>query len=415
MRALSFDISVPRYLLTRTTKRWTNLAVHGPGSGLRLRSLPEPRIPGPGWTRLEVLAAGICGTDLHTLAFSHSPSLEPFSSFPAVLGHEILAQVVEVGPGVDRVEVGQRVAVDPLVSCTVRGFAPEAACPSCAAGAPGTCDNSAEPGALQIGGRPISRGTTIGSHRDLPGGWGEQLIAHQSQLFPVSDELPDDTAVLIEPLSVAIHALLRSPPKDDEPVLVIGSGPIALGTVWALRATGFTGPLVAQAKRPHEAALATSLGADEVVTPGPEARRALEDTGARAYQPPLGPEVYWGGGFPMVFDCVGNQSSVDQALRFVGARGRIVLMGCAGALRNLDLSPLWARELQLLGTVFYGTETWCGEARHTFEVTHQLLLETEAPIQDLVTHHFPLDHYQKALRAASDHASSGAVKVVLQP
>ncbi|MBW2255845.1 MAG: zinc-binding dehydrogenase, partial [Deltaproteobacteria bacterium] len=251
--------------------------------------------------------------------------------------------------------------------------------------------------------------------RDLPGGWGEQLVAHQSQLHPVSDNLADAVAVLIEPLSIPVHALLRSPPQGNEPVLVIGSGPIALGAVWALRATGFRGSIVTQAKRPHEAALAKALGADEVVTPGPEALRALLDTGARAYQPTLGPEVYRGGGFSTVFDCVGSASSVDQALCFARSRGRIMLLGCAGMLRNIDLTPLWARELQVLGYFVYGTETWRGEARHTFEVTQQLLLETDAPVGDLVTHHFALDRYREALRAAADHARSGAIKVVLHP
>ena len=76
----------------------------------------------------------------------------------------------------------------------------------------------------------MAPGLTIGYHRSLPGGWGERLIAHESQLYPLPDQLPDRTAVLIEPLSIGVHAVLNCPPKEGEPALVIGSGPIALAT-----------------------------------------------------------------------------------------------------------------------------------------------------------------------------------------
>lgn len=148
----------------------------------------------------------------------------------------------------------------------------------------------------------------------------------------------------------AVHAVLRAPPAPASEVLVIGSGPIAFATIWALRAIGFEGTVVAQAKRPAERALAEALGATEVVAPGEEAVRALEHTGARSYAPKL----YAGGGFDPIFDCVGNESSVAQALAFARPRGRVVLLGCAAELRRVDLAPLWSRELEVVGAVGYG-------------------------------------------------------------
>jgi L-iditol 2-dehydrogenase len=415
MKAISFDISIPRYLLGKSLGGVTSAVTFGALSGLRLKEIPEPVLPGPRWVRLEVLAAGICGTDLSILTFGSSPALEPFGSFPAVLGHEILARVVEVGPEVSRVEEGQRVVVDPLVSCAVRGIGEDAWCPSCRQGRPGTCEQAGEEGPLELHGEPLSRGLTIGYHRDLPGGWGEVAVVHESQLYPVAPELPDVTAVLVEPLSVAVHAVLNSPPTPGDPVLVIGSGPIAMGAVWALRATGFNGALLAQAKRFKEGHLALGLGATQVVKPGAGAREALIDTGAKAYVPLVGPEVYAGGGFPLIYDCVGSRESLEQALRFAAPRARIVMLGCSAQLRKVDLTFLWARELEVVGYVGYGMEQWKGEERHTFEVTRELLLTTDAAVSRMVTHVFPLSQYRDALRAASDRRSSGAMKVVLTP
>jgi len=241
------------------------------------------------------------------------------------------------------------------------------------------------------------------------------MVAHRSQIFPVPDELDDRSAVLVEPLSIGMHAVLNSWPEPGHDVLVIGSGPIALGTIWALRAAGFQGTVISQAKRDHEARLARALGADEVVAPGPEARQALVDTGAQAYQPIVGEEVYAGGGFPLIFDCVGSPSSLSQSLRFAAPRGRIVILGCAATIPKLDLTFVWARELELRGFVGYGLERWRGREEHTFQITQELLVETGAPVRDLVTHVFPLDQFRTALSAAANHRRSEAVKVVLEP
>ena len=415
MRAVQFSVSASRFLLARSVGRWSESAVFGVLSGLRLRDLPEQQMPGRGWASLRVLGSGICGSDIANLTYSSSPIMEPFGSFPAVLGHEILAEVVDVSPGVSRVSVGDRVSVDPLISCHVRGHEVEASCPSCRIGRHATCEMAGEEGACEIGATKLSRGLTIGYHRDLPGGWGERMIAHESQLFRMDPRISSRTAVLIEPLSIGIHAILNAQPAPEDRILVIGSGPIAFGTIWGLRATGFEGPIVAQTKRAHEAAIARSLGATDVVAPGPEARAALIQTGALAYQPIVGEEVYSGGGFSRIFDCVGNAASIDQALRYAAPRATVVMLGCAAEVRRLDLSLLWARELDVRGFVCYGMERWRGRTQHTMEITHDLVLETGAPLDQLVTHVFPLKEYRHALSAAYNHRRSEAVKVVLTP
>lgn len=415
MRAVSFNVTVPGFLMGKALGGVSDAVLFGKPSGLRLGQVPTPALPGGDWVRLEVLKAGICGTDIGTLTFKASPAMEPFGSFPAVLGHEILARVKEIGPGVRGFEVGQRVTVDPVLSCTLRGFPGAAACPSCARGLPGTCERMGEEGQLQVNGHGLARGMTIGYHADLPGGWGDEMVVHQSQLFPVDDRLDDNTAALMEPLSVGMHAVLGMRPWGSGPVLVVGSGPIALGTIWALRAAGYEGELVAQIKRGHEAGIARSLGASSVVSPGDEAREALVATGAQGYMPILGDEVYAGGGFPLVFDCVGSGQTLKQCLRYAAPQGRIVMLGCAAEIKKLDLTFVWARELDVKGFLCYGREEWRGGHAHTFQITHDLLVETGAPVSEMVTHVYPLGQVRDALSAAANRRSSGSIKVLLDP
>lgn len=413
MRAVRFDVSARGFVLARTLGRLSDAPLYGRLSALSLGDVPLPPLPGDRWVGLRVVSCGICGTDIGNIGYSSSPIMEPFGSFPAVLGHEVLAVVDQVGPGVTRVQPGQRVSVDPMIACHVRGFSTP--CGSCASGRHGTCEMAGEEGEINVGESRLSPGLTMGYHRDLPGGWGESMLAHEDQLFPVPESLEDRVAVLTEPLSIGMHAALNSPPAPDDDVLVIGSGPIALGTIWALRALGFRGGIVAQTKREHEAELARTLGADEVVRPGDGARSAMVATGARAYMPILGEEVFAGGGFPLIFDCVGSGATLTQALRFAAPRARVVMLGCAAQIPKLDLTLIWARELGLKGYVGYGLEDWRGTRRHTFEITHELLVESGAPVERMVTHVYPLDQFRDGVRDAANHRRSGAVKVVLTP
>lgn len=382
---------------------------------VRLREVSEPDLPGPDWVKLEVIACGVCGTDLSTVTYNVSLGLEPFGSFPAVLGHEILARVVECGDAVRGLDIGQRVAVDPTISCAMRGFSHEDTCVSCRHDHAATCLRSADDGETRINDRAMGPGLTMGYHRDLPGGFSERIIAHQGQIHPVDDGLDDPVAGLFEPLSIAVHAVLGTEAHRREPVLVIGSGPIAMGVVWALRANGFQGEIVAQAKRDHEKRMARLLGASQTTRPGDEARRALLATGTSVYKPIVGREVYSGGGFPLIFDCVGNRASLDQALRFASVRSRLVVLGCAASVPDLDLTWLWARELTIRGFVGYGREEWRGRSLHTFQVTGELLREHSEGLADLVTHTFLLTDFRAALSAARNHGRSGAIKVRITP
>ncbi len=416
MRAVTFDVSIPRFILAKTLGRVSDSAIYGGLSGVKMEDRPRLDLPGDRWVRIEVIKAGICGSDIGNLSYSSSPAMEPFGSFPAVLGHEILGRVTEVGKGVAGVEPGQRVTVDPFLSCEVRGHTGEQVCGSCSAGLHSTCENAGEDGVTLIDGKPMAPGTTQGYNRSMPGGWADELIAHEVQVFPIREELVDNAGVLIEPLAVGMHAALNAPPAHSkEPVLVIGSGPIALATVWAIRASGFEGEIYSQTKRAHEAALARAFGASQIIAPGDQAREALIGTGARAYMPLVGDEVYAGGGFPLIYDCVGSKQTLSQAMRYATPRGRIVMLGCAHEIPKLDLTFIWAHELDIKGFVGYGREHFRGRDQHTFDITQDLLVESGVPVQDMVTHVYPLGQYGDALKAAGNRRRTGSVKVLLDP
>lgn len=413
-RALEFRVSVPQYLLTRAATSLSATAPAGALGGLSAVERPRLSLPGEDWVLLEPIATGICGTDLATLAFRGPTALEPFASFPAVLGHEILARVSALGARATGLALGDRVVVDPLIGCQTRGFSADALCSSCAAGIPAACRRAGESGPLQIGGEALARGNFIGFHAQLPGGWSTETMAPAPQLYRVPESVSDRAAVLTEPLAVATHAVVGMWPALGDSVLVIGSGPIALATIWALSTLGYAGRIYAQVKREQEQKLAERLGAHRALGPGAPVREALLALGGRAFKPLIGPEVF-AGGFDAVFDCVGSSRSLDQAVRMTRAGGSVAMLGCCTQIHDVDLTFLWARQLTVRGFVAYGPERWQGRTLHTFELVLELLARSTLPVTEVVTHEFALKDYQQALKALYARAESGALKVLLRP
>jgi threonine dehydrogenase-like Zn-dependent dehydrogenase len=370
---------------------------------LALSRYPIPALPGPDWVRIRPLLAGICGSDTALITGRASPILSPFASFPAILGHEVVGVIEEAGSAAE-VKAGERVVVDPIISCFVRGLDP---CPACRDGLPALCRHAAD--------GSLSPGMLIGYCRDLPGAWSEAMLAHASQLHRVPDSVSDETAVLVEPLACSLHAVLAAPPGRGEKVLVVGGGTIGLGVVMALRMVEPKVDVTAVVRHPLQASLAERLGATRVVLDrggdGPQ-RAAVEVTGARVHRPIVGAEVLTGG-FDLVFEAVGSRDSVDASLRVVAPRGRLVLLGTAGELEHLDLTLAWARELRIIGSYVYGREASLPGVPHTFDHLLARLVETGAPvIADLVTHRFRLDQWRQALAVATGRGRHASVKVV---
>lgn len=370
---------------------------------LGLSSYTLPDLPGPAWVRLRPLMAGICGSDISMFTGQATAMLSPFSSFPAIMGHEVVAVVEEAGAdaGVAR---GQRVVLDPVISCAVRGLDP---CPGCRDGAPALCLRASE--------GEISPGMLIGFCHDLPGGWSEGMLAHASQLHPVPEGLSDEAAALVEPLACGLHAVLAHPPSEGERALVIGGGAVGLGVLAALRmaAPGIETTIVV--RHPVQAELATQLGARHIVMDrdgdGPR-RAALELAGAHPHRALVGGPTLTGG-FELVYECAGKAASLDAALRVTAPRGHLAMIGSVAEVARLDLTLAWARELRLTGSYVYGREASVPGQPHTFDHLLRLLSADGAPEVDaLVTHRFRLEDWRQALRTAMGRGRAASVKVV---
>lgn len=396
MRGLTFSVSVPGHLVTRAAGRWLPaLLASGWLPGLALRQREPPPLPGPRWLRLRPVVSGVCASDVALVTGRSSPALSPFVSFPAVLGHEVVARVTEAGADARSLRPGDRVVVDPFISCEVRGLAP---CDPCRRGDGRLCTRAAE--------GSLAPGMLIGYCRDLPGGWSDEMVAHESQLYRVPDGMPDDIAVLVEPLAVALHAVLLAPPDPGATALVLGAGTIGLCTVAALRAVEPACRVLVVARHAFQRDAARRLGGEPVEEAG---EAAVAAAGARRHRPILGAAVY-AGGFDRVYDCAGTGASMDTSLRVAGPGSQIVLVGCTAGAR-LDLSFVWARELRIVGSYGYGPERAAG-GRHTFALALELLAGGTA--DGLVTHRFPLDRWRQALGVSLRRAKHRAIKVVFE-
>ncbi len=370
MKALVYSASIPRFLLAKALGKRTPLGL----LPLRLREIPEPEPPA-GWEKGRVLLSGICGSDLSLLLGKSSPRLSPFFSFPAVLGHEIVA---EVG--------GVPAAINPLLTCRERGLP---LCWACAQGEEALCQNVAE-GALAPG--------MLGYHRHLPGGWGERIVVHPARAYPLPAHVPTERGLLAEPLAVVLRGLRISSAPKHSPLLVLGAGTLGLLTVAALRLLGQGAEIHVVARHKLQAQMAQEFGAKAVHASPWEASKVV---GAKTYPAVLGPPASRGG-FPFVVDAAGTEASMDQALWLAQEGGTVLLLG-APALARLDLSPLWFRGLRVLGTYTYSDQDF----RNAVELLR------EAPgLEKLVTHVFPLSDYRRALHTV---LARRGIKVAFRP
>jgi threonine dehydrogenase-like Zn-dependent dehydrogenase len=374
-----------------------------------LVEVDEPALPGPAWARVSVSVGGICGSDLHLFSnnMGPSPTLVPLArAFPFVLGHEIGGTVVEAGPACD-VPVGTRVAVNPDINCEARGIDPP--CRACANGWPSSCHNA--------GSGVLTPGTALGFTSDLGGGWAEQVVAHSSMLHRVPDAVPDGAVSLHEPLSIALHGVLRARPVDGDPVLVIGAAIIGLASVAALRAVCPTSEITVVARHAHQARAAEALGVDHVVLDEPD-RTHFEAlaaaSGARVSG--RGKRAMLIGGFPYVVDAVGYPASVNDALRAVDNRGQVLLLGAASTA-EYDLTPVWWKEAALVGAVRHSTDPDVvgGPTRHSIDRALQILADGGLPAETVITHRFPLDQHRQAIDTALDRGHRASIKVVFTP
>ena len=384
MLALQYSRHIPAFALARAGRGRSSL-VTGPLSMIHLGEVPEPELPGSRWQRVHPLLSGICGSDLAAIEGHVSLYMDPLTSYPFVPGHEVVGDLDD----------GTRVVVEPALGCAVRDLEP---CPQCIEGRPGLCEKASE--------GVIGTGLQTGYCASTGGGWGEILVAHESQLHELPAALTDEAAVLVEPLACCIHAALRARPAPEETVLVYGAGLIGLLTVAAIRLLAPPRRLIAVAKHPAQREHALRLGADSVVSPDEVFQRVRFATGARRLEGMDRPLLL--GGADTVFDCVGSAASLNDCVRLARARGRLVAVGMPGEER-VDWAPIWQRELQVTGAYAYGMEPQAG-GRRTFEIA--LEAAPGLHLELLSGPGFALGDYAAAIAYAQQAGRLGAARVV---
>ena len=405
MRALVFENSLPRLIATKLLSSLSPRAFVGPLAPIQLREVAEPTPPAPDWLVLRTRLCGLCGSD-YKQVFMNGAFDNPMTSmisFPQVLGHEVVATVESVGPSVRARHVGERVVLNPWLSCVTRGLP---LCAWCERGELAQCLNFTR-GALPPG---IHHGNSAGA----PGGFAPRLPAHESQCIPVPDGVSDEAAVLADPFAVSLHAILHHPPVG-ELALVYGSGTLGLLAIAILRALHPSVRVAAVARYPHQARLAEKLGA-ELVLPHAPARAVVEGAarfaGSELHEPWRGLPMLRGG-FDVVYDTVTSPGTLEIGVRVARSRARIVALGVEPP-RRFEWTPLYFKEIALCGSNAFGMETWQGRRQHAMEWYFEWLREGRVDAAPIITHRFALDRYRDAFLACRDQGASGAVKVLFE-
>lgn len=371
---------------------------------MQLVELDDPVLIADDWVVLRTRLCGICGSDAKQVFGDGEPdnAMTALISFPQVLGHEVVATVEEVGPAAN-VEPGARVVLNPWLSCAPRGFGDDP-CPACTAGDLALCHRFTD--------GPVAVGIHTGTSATATGGFAELLPAHESMCIPVPDAVSDEQAVLADPFSVALHAILRHPPPEGGRVLVYGAGALGSMSVEILRALHPSVAVAVVAKFPAQAVLASRRGA---MVLSPEDDLALVEGVAAWTEAPLrrpfaGLPFTHPGGVDVVYDTIGSPNTLEVGVRVVRARGRIVVTGVATPGR-FEWTPWYFKELTIVGSNAFGIEQVNGVRQHALAHYLDLVSEGTVDVRDVLTHTWRLDAWHEAFLALADQASSGAVKV----
>jgi threonine dehydrogenase-like Zn-dependent dehydrogenase len=325
--------------------------------------------------------------------------MEPYASFPCILGHEVVAEVVEA-EAQSGFAPGERVAVEPLLACQARGGAP---CRFCARGDYNLCEHFTQ--------GELPPGAIIGLTHRAGGGLAELMAAPAGNLFRLPPQVPDETAVLVDSLASALQPVLDNFPPDAATVVIYGAGIIGQNLLRGLRGLGCGARLVVVARYPFQERLAVAGGADHVLMK-PNRRQLGEALGCKFLSTTLGGGNLEGGA-DFFFDCVGSKSSFQTGLLALRARGSFVMVGTAGTVGQVDLSSLWFRELRLTGSAMYAYGQVRGKRLRTYQVAVDLLSREDFPTAGLLTHTFPLHRYRQVFQTALDKPHHQSVKVAV--
>jgi len=323
-----------------------------------LRELPKPQIQHDHGILVRIRMVGVCGSDMHYYTSGRIGAA--VVHFPFLIGHEAAGVVEATGAGVTRLQPGQRIAVDPALSC--------GRCDQCLAGRENTCRH------LLFRGAP----------GQLPGCLCEYVVLDERQCFPVSDGLSFELAALSEPLAVALYAVERSRITAGAPAAVLGAGPIGLSLLHVLREREI-GPLFVTDRIEARLDYARQLGPEWAGNPD---RMDVEAEIGRFAPLQL----------DFVFECTGNPEAVQQGIRLLKPGGKLVIVGIPGEEEIiLPIHELRRKEIDMINI-----RRQAGTTQKAID-----LLESGAIRMDgMATHHFPLEETAAAFDLVGSYRDS---------
>jgi threonine dehydrogenase-like Zn-dependent dehydrogenase len=397
VKALVFRHSLAREAAATIGGRVTRRAYVSRLAPTRLEDVAELPLPAADWIRVQTTMSGLCGSDIKQILLNGARDnpLTALVSFPHILGHEAVGR---------RTDTGGRVVLNPWLSCGPRGVEPP--CDACAAGRYPWCRG------FLAGHLPVS--IHLGNCAAAGGAHAERFAAHPSQLFDIPEGVSDEAAVLADPVSVSLRSILLAPPPGDAPVLVYGSGTLAFAAIALLRHL-YPGTQVWAATRPGaRSALAVRLGAHAVLPSSPDA--LVSDVAGRVGGVPLRPwssRDWLQDGPVIVYDTIGSVQTVETSLRLVATGGTVVISGVEPP-RRFEWTPLYFKEVRVVGSNGFGIEEVGGVAKHAMEHYFDFVA-TGLDLTPVITHRFPLQRWHEAVLTAKNARHTGAVKVLLEP
>lgn len=316
-----------------------SVVIERPGE-LQVQERPE-LAPAAGEVRVKVQYASICGSDVH-IWHGHNP----FARYPRVIGHEFFGRIDAVGDGVDAARIGERVAVDPVVSC--------GHCYPCSIGRPNVCSE------LQV----------IGVHRD--GGFSQYAVAPASNAYRLPESIPDKLASLVEPFTIAANISAFLKPQPDDVALIYGSGPMGLTAIQVLKGVYNVRKVIVADRLPERLAMAKASGADVV----------LDNS-----EIPLAAQLE--GEMPtLIIDAACHPSILAEAAALASPAGRIGLLGFSGEPCTLTQQSLTSKELSLFTSRLNS---------HRFPEVISWMEQGLIQPEKLVTHYLPLSDIEQAM------------------
>jgi L-gulonate 5-dehydrogenase len=304
------------------------------------RPLPQPA---PGEVRVKVLLAGICGSDSHIYR-GHNP----FARYPRVIGHEFFGVIDAVGEGVTDKTVGQRVTVDPVISC--------GQCYPCSVGKPNVCTSL----------------VVLGVHRD--GGFSEYAAVPAKNAWPVPDSVSDNHAVMVEPFTIAANVTGQARPREQDIALVYGAGPMGLTTIQVLKRVYNVHKVIVADPIPERLQMAQQNGADWTINNKEQPlAQALEKQGIRP---------------TLIIDAACHPAILAEAIALASPAGRIVVMGFSTEPSLVPQQGITGKELTI-----YSSRLNANKFPLVLEWLGKGLINPD----QLITHQFAFEHVVDAI------------------